>query len=265
MNYKDVCDKVVSLVRETGHFIMTERKSMTGDDIEIKGKNDFVTRFDKLSEEKLVKGLGELLPEAGFIAEEGTSDKKGDTYNWIIDPIDGTTNFMHASPPYSISVALQENDSIVIGVVLEMFSDECFYSWKGGAVYINETKVKDSGCSKLKDALIATGFPYKDFGLLENFMASLIFFMEKSHGVRRLGSAAIDLAYVAAGRYDAFYEYNLNPWDVAAGAFLVQQAGGKVSDFQGTDNYLFGKEMVAATSGVYPEFFEAVNTIMTKR
>ncbi|MFB6318653.1 inositol monophosphatase family protein [Saccharicrinis sp. FJH54] len=265
MDYKSLCDQVVELVRTTGSFIMAERKSMTGDDIEAKGKNDFVTRFDKLSEKKLVSGLSAILPEAGFIAEEGTSDKKGEVFNWIIDPIDGTTNFMHASPPFSISVALQENDEIVIGVVLEMFSDECFYSWKGGKVYINNTEVSASKCTKLSDALIATGFPYKAFGLLENFMASLIFFMEYSHGVRRLGSAAMDLAYVAAGRYDAFYEYNLNPWDVAAGAFLVQQAGGKVSDFRGTDDYLFGKEMVAATNGVYPEFFEAVSTIMNKK
>ncbi|MFC0877479.1 inositol monophosphatase family protein [Saccharicrinis sp. FJH2] len=265
MDYKNVCDEVVKLVRETGRFIMSERKSMTSDDIEIKGKNDFVTKFDKLSEKRLVEGLGRILPEAGFIAEEGTSDKKGEVYNWIIDPIDGTTNFMHASPPFSISVALQENDEIVIGVVLEMFSDECFYSWKGGKVFINDKEVRNSGCAKLSDALIATGFPYKAFGLLENFMASLIFFMEKSHGVRRLGSAAIDLAYVAAGRYDAFYEYNLNPWDVAAGAFLVEQSGGKVSDFKGTGNYLFGKEMVAAAPKVFPEFFEAVSTIMTKK
>jgi myo-inositol-1(or 4)-monophosphatase len=265
MKYKTVCDQVVELVRETGKYIMSERKSMTSNDIETKGKNDFVTKFDKLSEEHLVKGLGKILPESGFIAEEGTSDKKGDVYNWIIDPIDGTTNFMHASPPFSISVALQENDEVVVGVVLEMFSDECFYSWKGGKVYINENEVSGSACAKLSDALIATGFPYKDFGLIENFMASLIFFMEKSHGVRRLGSAAMDLAYVAAGRYDAFYEYNLSPWDVAAGAFLVQQSGGKVSDFKGTADYLFGKEIVAAAPNVYPEFFTAVSTILTKK
>lgn len=264
MDYKNICLSVVDLVRETGEFVMNQRKSLLDSDVTSKGKNDFVTVVDKLCEEKLVTALAKLLPESGFIAEEGTSTKKGEVYNWIIDPIDGTTNFMHGAPPFSISIALQENNEIVIGVILEMFSKECFYSWKGGDVFVNDTVANCSKGKQLSGALIATGFPYKAFDRLENFMASLIFFMEASHGVRRLGSAAMDLAYVAAGRYDAFYEYNLNAWDVAAGAFLVKQSGGIVTDFSGGDNYLFGNEIVAAAASVYPQFYTAVSEIMNK-
>lgn len=264
MNYKSICLEVVELARETAKIVMKERESLVSGDISSKGKNDFVTKFDKMSEAKLVDGLSKILPGSGFIAEEGTSTKKGDVYNWIIDPIDGTTNFMHGAPPFSISIALQEKNELVIGVVLEMFSNECFYSWKGGKVFINGNEASPSGCNGLKDALIATGFPYSAFDRLDNFMESLRYFMDESHGVRRLGSAAMDLAYVAVGRYDAFYEYNLSPWDVAAGAFLIMQNGGVVSDFNGGDNYLFGKEMVAAVSGVYPEFYKAINAIMVK-
>jgi myo-inositol-1(or 4)-monophosphatase len=264
MDYKKICFEVVEISRRVGEFVLERRKTLTSGDVAIKGKNDFVTVVDKLCEEKLVAALSELLPESGFIAEEGTSSKKGDTYNWIIDPIDGTTNFMHGAPPFCISIALQENDEIVIGVVLEMFSKECFYSWKGGSVFVNDQKVTSSECKSVDSALIATGFPYTAFERIDNFMDSLVYFMEKSQGFRRLGSAAMDLAYVAAGRYDAFYEYNLNPWDVAAGAFLVQQSGGKVSDFTGGDNFLYGKEIVASAPFVYADFYSAVNKIMTK-
>lgn len=263
MNYENICRAVVELTRETGVFVLEKRKTLTSDEVITKGKNDFVTIVDRLTEERLIEGLGKLIPESGFIAEEGTNSKRGDRYNWIIDPIDGTTNFMHGAPPFSISIALQEGKEIVVGVILEITSNECFYSWKGGSVYVNDQEVRCSDCSEMKGALIATGFPYTAFERIDKFMNSLVFFMDNSHGVRRLGSAAMDLAYVAAGRYDAFYEYNLNPWDVAAGAFLVQQAGGKVSDFSGGDNFLFGKEIAASCGGIYDEFYGAVNKLMS--
>lgn len=262
MNYRDICLKVVELTHETGAFVLEKRKTLTSEEVITKGKNDFVTVVDRLTEERLIAGLGKLIPESGFIAEEGTNSKRGERYNWIIDPIDGTTNFMHGAPPFSISIALQEDSEIVIGVILEITSKECFYSWKGGPVFVNENEVRCSACSELKGALIATGFPYTAFERIDKFMNSLTFFMDNSHGVRRLGSAAMDLAYVAAGRYDAFYEYNLNPWDVAAGAFLVQQAGGKVSDFSGGNNFLFGKEIAASCNGIFDEFYGAVNKLM---
>lgn len=262
MNYKQLTNEVVQLVRETGEMLLELRKSISSKDIEVKGKNDFVTRFDKLSEEKIVAKLIELLPDAGFVAEEGTSTKVGDVYNWFIDPIDGTTNFMHGAPPFSISVALQENDKMVIGVVYDMFSKECFFSCKGEKVYANEEEITCSSTPDVANSLIATGFPYKDMGRMDNFMQSLIYFMENSHGLRRLGSAAVDLAYVACGRYDGFYEYGLKPYDVAAGAFLVQQAGGKVADFKGGDDFVHGQELVAGNANNYDELLSVVGKIM---
>lgn len=264
MNYQELCEDVIALVKETGKMILELKKDLSSDDIMTKGKNDFVTVVDKASEKKLVDALSVLLPESGFIAEERTSTKKGDVFNWIIDPIDGTTNFMHGAPPFSISIALQEKTEMVIGIVYELFSGECFYSWKGGAAYLNGEPISCSSKKNVSDALIATGFPYKSFDRLDNFMETLMYFMDHSHGIRRLGSAAIDLAYVACGRYDAFYEYGLQPWDVAAGVFLIEQAGGKVSDFSGGDTYLYGKEMVASNSPVFVEFLEVIRNIMNK-
>lgn len=263
MDYKKICEKTIDVARETGLFVKNYRLQ-NKPDVETKGRNDFVTQIDKTSEKKLVEALGQLIPEAGFIAEENTSDKNGDVYNWIIDPIDGTTNFIHGLFPYAISIALQENDRIITGVVYEIGMDECFYSWLGGPALLNGNEIRVSETSKVADSLIATGFPYTNYGLINNFMETLDFFMKNSHGLRRLGSAAADLAYVACGRFDAFYEYNLKPWDVAAGAFLVQQAGGKVSDFKGGNNYLFGKEMVSANSIMFEEIQQVIEKIMTK-
>jgi len=260
---KTICEATVQITRETGEFVKNYRLN-NKPSVESKGRNDFVTQIDKASEEKLIKALGDLIPESGFIAEENTSSKKGEVYNWIIDPIDGTTNFIHGLYPFAISIALQENDEIILGVVYEMGMDECFYSWKGGPALMNGNPISVSNNAKVADSLIATGFPYTNYSLIDNFMETLDFFMKNSHGLRRLGSAAADLAYVACGRFDAFYEYNLKPWDVAAGAFLVQQAGGKVSDFSGGSNYLFGGEIVTANAGIFEEMQQVIKKIMKK-
>ena len=260
---KAICEETVKIARETGRFVKQSRRE-NRPDVETKGRNDFVTEIDKASEEKLVNALGELVPEAGFIAEENTSNKEGKTYNWIIDPIDGTTNFIHGLYPYAISIALQENQEIVLGVVYEIGMDECFYAWKGGPAMLNDSEIHVSETPKVADSLIATGFPYTNYSLIKNFMDTLDFFMKHSHGLRRLGSAAADLAYVACGRFDAFYEYNLKPWDVAAGAFIIQQAGGQVSDFKGGNNYLYGGEIVTANGAMFPEMKDVIKKIMTQ-
>ena len=261
INLKDICIEVVDLARTTGFTIKNIRLNDKLD-IETKGKNDFVTDVDKKSEQLIIEGLQKILPDSGFIAEEQTKTNKGEVYNWIIDPIDGTTNFIHGLFPYAISIALMKREEIVLGVVYEMGLDECFYTYKGGKAFLNQMEISVSNNSTVSDSLIATGFPYTQYERLEPFMATLEHFMIKSHGVRRLGSAATDLAYVACGRFDGFYEYNLNPWDVAAGAFLVQQAGGKISDFKGGSDYIFGKEMVASNSLVFNEFLSDINKIM---
>lgn len=252
-NYKNLCLAAAEITRETGLFLRREREN-TNIEIESKGKNDFVTQFDKAAEQRLVTSLEILLPESGFIAEESTSSKKGKRFNWIIDPIDGTTNFIHGLFPYAISVGLMEDDKIVTGIVYEVGLDECFYAWEDGPSMLNQKEIKVSKKPTVADSLIATGFPYSNFSLMGQFMESLNFFMKNSHGMRRLGSAAADLAYLACGRFDAFYEYDLKPWDVAAGAFIVQQAGGKVADFSGGNNYLFGREIMASNKLIFNEF-----------
>jgi myo-inositol-1(or 4)-monophosphatase len=263
MNLKNICLRVTELTGIVGQFIVNERKNNLKLDIEVKGLHDFVTYVDKSAEQKLVDELKKILPEAGFIAEEGTSNEKGEKYNWIIDPLDGTTNFIHGITPYAISIALMENDKIILGVVHELGLNECFYAWKDSSAYLNGDIIKVSDKKTIEESLIATGFPYSDYERINPFLKSLEYFMHNTHGVRRLGSAATDLVYVACGRFEAFYEYSLNPWDVAAGAFIVQQAGGLVSDFSGNNNYIFGQEIVACNNFVFNDFLKSVKQFMT--
>ena len=239
---------VIVLVKETGEFIRQEALQFEPSKIEYKGQNDLVSYVDKTAEKKLVEGLNEILPGSGFIAEEGTSTKKSDSYNWIIDPLDGTTNFSHGLPVYSISVALMKRDELALGVVYEINRDECFHATKGGGAFLNHVPIRVSEIKTLDKALLATGFPYYDFEEMDKYLAILNALMQKTHGLRRMGSAAVDLAYTACGRFEGFFEYNLNAWDVAAGALLVQEAGGTVTDFKGESDFLFGREIVAGNS-----------------
>lgn len=262
MNYEKICKEVCQLVTETGNFIRMEREKFTSATIEVKGVHNFVTHVDRGSEKLLVKGLSTIVPEAGFVVEEQTSEKKGDIFNWVVDPLDGTTNFIHGAPPYAISVALMEGDKVVVGVVLEVFSRELFYAWQNSQTYLNGQVVRVSAAPRVKDALLATGFPYTEFGHIDAYMKTMTHFMRHSHGLRRLGSAATDLAYVACGRYDGFYEYGLHPWDVAAGALLVERAGGMNTDFSGGKNYIFGPEIVSANGFLHNELQATIGELM---
>jgi len=262
MNEKDIFSDVKELVLETGLFIRDEIQKIKAKDIELKGINDFVTYVDKYSERKIVEGLIGILSESGFITEEQTINKKGERYNWIIDPLDGTTNYVHGAPPYSISIALTDNEEIVLGVVYEITLNELFYTWRGEYAYLNDKRIEVSRTGTVRESLIATGFPYNDYNLLKKYLNLLEYFLRNSHGIRRLGSAATDLSYVACGRYDTFYEYSLNAWDVAAGAFIVQQAGGKVCDFNGGNNWLYGNEIIASNNLMFDEFRNIVKRFM---
>lgn len=262
VNFGILCGRVIELAKETGSLIRNEGKKFSMESVEVKGMHDFVSYVDKQAEIMLVTGLKELLPGSGFIVEEGTEVEGDEQYKWIVDPLDGTTNFIHGLPPFSISIALWDGNKLVLGVIYEITLDECFYAWEGSPVYLNGLEVKVSEASTLSQSLIATGFPYSNFNRMRQFMTTLEYFMKNSHGLRRLGSAAVDLAYVACGRFDAFYEYGLNPWDVAAGAFLVKQAGGVVSDFNGNGDYLFGKEIIASNANVYEEFHTVIKPFM---
>ncbi|NPA67442.1 MAG: inositol monophosphatase [Chlorobi bacterium] len=254
INCENICRQVSEVAKETGKFILNEKNKINPEIIETKGLNSFVTYVDKNAEKLITEKLKKILPEAGFITEEGTETKQAEKYNWIVDPLDGTTNFIHGLEPFAVSIALSENNKIICGTVYEAGKDECFYAWRNSKAYLNGKEIKVTETNKLADSLVATGFPYYDFSENKPVLESLDFLMKNSHGIRRLGSAATDLVYVACGRIEAFYEYGLSPWDVAAGAFIVQQAGGKVSDFEGGDNYIFGREIIAANNNIFEEF-----------
>ena len=245
LTYKELCLFTCDVAQSTGKFMAEERKSFDASKIENKGLHDLVSYVDKESEKQIIEKLSKLLPESGFIAEEGTSDKRGERFNWVIDPLDGTTNYIQGIPVYAVSIGLLDNDELVLGVVYEVGRDECFYAWKDGGSYLNGKQIHISERNDIHDALLATGFPYNDFSKMENYMQFLEWAMKNARGVRRLGSAATDLAYVACGRFDAFWEYDLKPWDVAAGTVIVKEAGGTVTDYKGGNNYLFGREIVA--------------------
>ena len=262
MNLQLLCSQVTKIAKQTGDFIRQQQQNISLDRIETKGLNDFVTFVDKESEKRLVEFLKPLVQGAGFITEEKTIEESQAEYTWIIDPLDGTTNFIHGVSPFAISIALQHKDKTILGVVYEISLDEMFYAYEGTHSYLNDRPITISKAETVDQSLIATGFPYNDFTRMPKYLNTLEYFMHHSHGVRRLGSAATDLVYVACGRFDAFYEYSLKPWDVAAGAYIVQKAGGIVGDFKGEDKYIFGKEIVAANAKFFKDFLRIIQDRM---
>ncbi len=237
-----------------GEFQRTHFRSVAGDAVSDKGLNQLVSFVDVESERILVDKLRSIRPEAGFITEENTAPEATEGNSlWIIDPLDGTTNFLHGLQVFSISIALMENGMVTAGVVYAPIMQEMFCAEKGKGAWLNDKPIRVSDVDTLKSSLIATGFPYYEFQQTTAYLELLGELMKTTHGLRRMGSAAIDLAYTACGRFDGFYETRLNAWDVAAGSLLVEEAGGKVSDFRQNSNHLFGKQIVAATPGVYRE------------
>ncbi|MDB5136299.1 MAG: inositol monophosphatase [Mucilaginibacter sp.] len=258
MHLENLAKQVINVSKEAGDFIRQERKNFDPDKIEYKGLNDMVSYVDKTAEKIIVNHLEKILPEAGFITEEKTRNQLGARYNWIIDPLDGTTNFIHGVPTYSVSIALKEYEELVFGVVYEINLDECFYAWKDAPACLNGKEIKVSNIPAVSRGLIATGFPYYDFGKQDAYIALFAELMKSCHGLRRLGSAAVDLAYTACGRFEAFYEYNLNAWDIAAGLVIVKQAGGQVVNFKGGDEVLNTRELLATNGKITGEMLEII-------
>jgi myo-inositol-1(or 4)-monophosphatase len=259
MDLEQLTQQTIELVRKASAFIQQEAALFSRDKIEYKDLNNLVSYVDKEAEKMLVAGLKIILPEASFITEEGTTGQEPDptALNWIIDPLDGTTNFIHGIPVYCVSVGLARGKELLVGVIHEPSLDEMFYAWQGGGAWCNGKPMKVSNVGSLADSLIATGFPYARFEKQKRYMYILELLMQKTHGIRRMGAAAVDLAYVAAGRFDGFYEYNLNSWDMAAGVLMIKEGGGTVTDFSGGDNYLFGGDIVAASGG-HKELVEVI-------
>ena len=260
MNLKDIEKNVIEVCAKVGEFIFTEGTNFDLSRIELKGGfNNLVSYVDKEAERRLVTVLQKLVPQAGFITEEGTVEQsKSHEYNWIIDPLDGTTNYLHGLPIYAISIGLTRGSKVILGVVYHVVRKECFHAIEDGNAYCNDQIIHVSSVPTLKESLLATGFPYYHFEKRDMYLDIIKEFLENTHGIRRLGSAAIDLAYVACGRLEGYFEYNLNAWDVAAGVLIVQQAGGKVTDFKGGNDYLFGGELCAGNTKVQAEMLDLV-------
>ncbi|MBI1316846.1 inositol monophosphatase [bacterium] len=262
MNLDQILSQTADLARITGQWIASEQQRFSEQRVETKELNSLVSDVDRTAERRLVEGLSELLPEAGFITEEETVRNERKPWSWVIDPLDGTTNFIHGLPIYAVSIGLLHGDQIVLGVVYECGRDECFTALRGGGAFCNGQPIRVSGKATLADSLFATGFPYRDYGRMDAFVALLTDFFQGSRGLRRLGSAATDLAWVACGRFDGFFEYGLSPWDVAAGSLLVEEAGGQVREFDGGLDFLFGQTLIASGTELFEVFRATVQQRM---
>lgn len=255
-----ISEKAKIIISEVANFIKTQEGNVSKSDIEEKGLNDLVSYVDKTAEEMLVAGLGELLPQATFVTEEETIENEKSTYYWVIDPLDGTTNFLHGIPHFAVSVALVYQEKPILGVIHDVMRDECYWAYKGGGAFLNDESISVSNSKKIIDSVLGMGFPYSEYKHMDDVAEALKYFLYNTRGLRRIGAAALDLAYVAAGRLDAFYEVNLKAWDVAAGICIVQEAGGVVQDFSAGEDYLYGKQIIASN----PNIIEALQTLVYK-
>ena len=248
-NLKALTEAVCCVAREAGHFLKEERKSFRREVVQEKHAHDYVSYVDKASEKKVVSALRKLLPEAGFIAEEGSAAYSDETYCWVVDPLDGTTNYIHDNAPYCVSIALRDKQSLLLGVVYEPCRDECFYAWKGSKAYLDGKEIRVTDVAVLDKAFVALGFPYDSDHYRPIAQKLVDRLYGYAGGTRLLGSAAAELCYVACGRFDARIEGHLGPWDVAAGGLILMQAGGRLSDFAGGDTWP-SAEQVMASNGV---------------
>ncbi len=250
---KHLTQQCMPLIEQVSAFIKSQKDQIGEGDIQVKDANSLVTYVDQTAERQLVDGLSKLLPHAAFVTEEDTVDNTDAEYTWIVDPLDGTTNFIQGLPFFSISVALKHRQEVVLGIVKAVMQNECFKAWKGGGAYLDDHRLDLQHSLTLDQALVATGFPYNDKLRTGQYVDVLHGFLGKARGIRRLGSAALDLAYVAAGRFGGYYEQDLNIWDLAGGAILVKEAGGLVSGFHSDDGWMSGQNILAAHRGIYSD------------
>lgn len=265
-NFQEICLVVCDIARRAGLYISGEREGFSSEMIEYKGVQNLVSYVDKTAERMIIDDLLVLVPDSRIIAEESAAEvgilpKDGDL-TWVIDPLDGTTNFTHGMPPYCVSIALMEGKRIVVGVIYEITCAECFYAWQDSACYLNGREVRVSDISSIDRSLVVTGLAYKSQDAIESFRRTFDYFNLNSNGARRLGSAASDLAYVAAGRAECFYQKNLAPWDVAAGAFLVERAGGVVVDYAHGSDYVFGGSIIATNKNSHCVFYDKLSELL---
>lgn len=249
----------VRAARAAGDIITRNMDRIDRLKITTKGNNDFVSEVDNKAEAAIIDILQQAYPEHGILAEESGIQKDDAEFQWIIDPLDGTTNFLHGFPQFAVSIALKHKDRLETGVIYDPVSQELFTAARGEGAQLNGKKIRVSGHIGIKGALLGTGFPYHDQSYLDTYLETMKAMMAPAAGIRRPGSAALDLAWLAAGRIDGFWEFNLHAWDIAAGILIVREAGGIITDFSGNDNYLASGDIIAASPKVFPEMLKVIN------
>jgi len=257
----------IKAARKAGTVIQRGARDLDRLTVTSKGPKDFVSEVDRGAEAAIVETLLEAYPDHGILAEEGTvnSKVKNPDNIWIIDPLDGTTNFLHGLPQYCVSIALQHKGIVTQGVVYDPNRNDLFTATRGAGAYLNDRRLRVSRRTRMDESLVATGFPFRDGSMVEAYLDMMRDMIHKTAGIRRAGAAALDLAHVAAGWYEGFWEVGLNPWDMAAGSLLVTEAGGLVTDLLGEDQYLQNGSIIAAAPKVLPQMLQTLSPHMQRQ
>lgn len=254
----------VKAARRAGQIINRASLDLDALTVKNKGHNDFVSEVDRAAEQAIISILLEAYPSHGILAEE--SGTQGDSeFQWIIDPLDGTTNFLHGFPQYAVSIAMMHKGVLTHGVVYDPSRNDLFTASRGAGAFLNDRRIRVSKRENLKDALIGTGFPFREFSHMDAYLGMFRDLAQKTAGIRRPGSAALDLAYTAAGRFDGFWEIGLNIWDIAAGALLIQEAGGLVGDFKGEQDYLKTGNTLAGNPRIFAQLLQVIAPHLTDK
>lgn len=257
----------VKAARRAGSIINRASQNLERLTVTRKAHSDFVSEVDGAAEEAIIKTLLDAYPDHSILAEESgnSGDASKSEYQWIIDPLDGTTNFLHGFPKYGVSIALLHRGVLSQAVVYDPVKDELFTASRGGGAFLNDHRIRVSKCTQLGESLIGTGFPFRDFTHMEAYLAMFKDVIPRTAGIRRPGSAALDLAYVAAGRYDGFWEMGLAPWDMAAGCLLILEAGGMVSDLEGNEHFLKSGQVVAGNPKIFVQLLQIIAPHLTEQ
>lgn len=264
--YEQERDVAVRAARRAARVIQRHAGRLGDEQVREKGTHDLVTEIDEEAQRVIIDTLEAAFPAYDVLAEEGADLSRrrdvADGHRWIIDPIDGTTNFMHGVPPYAVSIGLQREAELVVGVVLDVSRDELFTAVRGQGLFVNGVRSGVSDTDRLNDSLVTTGFPYRSFDHVDAYLDVLRAFMHTTRGVRRPGAASIDLAYVACGRFDAFFETGLSPWDVAAGTVLVEEGGGRVTDFSEATVPLYDRQILASNGRLHADLLQHLGPLV---
>lgn len=265
-SYTAMLNTAIKAASEAGEIITYNASKIDQLTIQQKGVNDFVSEVDKMAEEQIIFLLKKAYPDHSILGEEsGKHVVEGSDYEWVIDPLDGTTNYLYGLPHYAVSIALQHKGRLAVGVVYDPVKDEMFSASRGGGARLNNRRLRVSGRPSMHNALLTTGFPYKPEQDLPLFIKTLEALIPDTAGIRRPGSASLDLAYVAAGRFDGFWEFTLNAWDIAAGVLIVEEAGGLVGDLIGGNTHMETGNILAASPKVFKEMAKRLHPVLKKK